>query len=243
MPVMKGRTDNEVKQIYEFGFREFGENRLNELFAHKKKFADAKFHFIAPLQSRKIVEIMRNCVSIHTLSRKKEADIINENFTNQKKRRHLLNKCGLPDINETQHCFADGTHHTCCDLSPEARKYADDSGNPIGQLSKDVFEIYKKQKGTKNEDRIKELEEKNATPWCTCFGSKVCSYYASKFNDGTHIKFVNNPKSSTDAAFNPSPNCEGYFRQKFDVSSHGTPGINKVSGVNNSCSSELNKIN
>jgi len=84
LPVIKGRTDNEVKQIYEFGFREFGENRLNELFAHKKKFADAKFHFIAPLQSRKIVEIMRNCVSIHTLSRKKEADIINENFTNQK---------------------------------------------------------------------------------------------------------------------------------------------------------------
>ena len=84
LPVIKGRTDNEVKQIYEFGFREFGENRLNELFDHKKKFMDAKFHFIAPLQSRKIVEIMKNCVSIHTLSRKKEADIINENHTNQK---------------------------------------------------------------------------------------------------------------------------------------------------------------
>ena len=26
LPVIKGRTDNEVKKIYEFGFREFGEN-------------------------------------------------------------------------------------------------------------------------------------------------------------------------------------------------------------------------
>jgi len=26
------------------------------------------------------------------------------------------------------------------------------------------------------------------TPWCTCFGSLVCSYYAEKFNDGTRTR-------------------------------------------------------
>ena len=30
------------------------------------------------------------------------------------KRQCLLNKCGLPDIPETSHCFNDATHHTCC---------------------------------------------------------------------------------------------------------------------------------
>ena len=41
------------------------------------------------------------------------------------KRKRLLEKCGLPDIDETKHCFADATHHTCCKLSRKTRKYAD----------------------------------------------------------------------------------------------------------------------
>lgn len=40
------------------------------------------------------------------------------------------------------------------------------------------------------------------TPWCTCFGSLVCSYYADKFkNDGTSIKFINEPGSNPPGAF------------------------------------------
>ena len=54
-------------------------------------------------------------------------------------REYLLDKCGLPNVPQTRHCFNDGTHHTCCELSQEARKYADDSNNPIGKLSEDVF--------------------------------------------------------------------------------------------------------
>ena len=55
------------------------------------------------------------------------------------KRQYLLNKCGLPDIPETSHCFNDATHHTCCYLSKEARDHEDRTSNPIGQLSDDVF--------------------------------------------------------------------------------------------------------
>jgi hypothetical protein len=40
-------------------------------------------------------------------------------------REQLLEKCGLPKYNKTSHCFSDSTHHTCCMLGPEARKYAD----------------------------------------------------------------------------------------------------------------------
>jgi hypothetical protein len=47
-------------------------------------------------------------------------------------REQLLEKCGLPNYNKTSHCFSDSTYHTCCMLGPEARKYFDNSGNPIG---------------------------------------------------------------------------------------------------------------
>ena len=65
-------------------FEEFGENRLDQLIEHKNKLQHVKFHYIGSLQSRKISEIMDNCISIHTLSRKKEAEIINKHYSNQK---------------------------------------------------------------------------------------------------------------------------------------------------------------
>ena len=84
LPVIKDKQIEDIEKIYNLGFREFGENRLEQLLKHKKKLKEAKFHFIAPLQSRKIIGIMENCISVHTLFRKKEAQIINENYSNQK---------------------------------------------------------------------------------------------------------------------------------------------------------------
>ena len=84
LPVIKDKQIEDIEKIYNLGFREFGENRLDQLLEHKKKLKEAKFHFIAPLQSRKIIGIMENCISVHTLFRKKEAQIINENYSNQK---------------------------------------------------------------------------------------------------------------------------------------------------------------
>jgi hypothetical protein len=129
----------------------------------------------------------------------------------------------LVDYSATGHCFADGTHQTCCMLGPEARKYADDTGNPIGKASVLAFRQKYGRNPKKNE----------LTGWCTCFGSKVCSAYAKKFNDGTHIKFVNNPKNKTKIRSKVHPDCEGYFRDKFSIRTHGTPGINNnFSGSN-----------
>ena len=84
LPVIKDKKFEDIKKVYDLGFREFGENRLGQLLDHKIKLEKAVFHFIAPLQSRKIEEVMDNCFSIHTLSRKKEALIINKNYSNQK---------------------------------------------------------------------------------------------------------------------------------------------------------------
>ena len=111
-----------------------------------------------------------------------------EKFTvNKSKRKQLLDKCGLPDIDETKHCFADGTHHTCCELGESSRAYADSSGNPIGKLSEDVFKFLPEKKKKKQY-----FLDNNKRPWCTCFGSKVCGYYGEK-NKDTNIDFISSP--------------------------------------------------
>ena len=104
IPVIKNRTVEEVKEVYNCGFREFGENRLDDYFLHSEKFDDAVFHFIAPIQSRKIKVIFDNFEFIHTVSRFKEIDLISKL---DKKRKVLLqinidkdpNKSGIdPDL-------------------------------------------------------------------------------------------------------------------------------------------------
>ena len=104
IPVIKNRTVEEVKEVYNCGFREFGENRLDDYFLHSDKFDDAVFHFIAPIQSRKIKVIFENFEFIHTVSRLKEIDLISKL---DKKRKVLLqinidkdpNKSGIdPDL-------------------------------------------------------------------------------------------------------------------------------------------------
>ena len=104
IPVIKNRTVEEVKEVYNCGFREFGENRLDDYFLHSDKFDDAVFHFIAPIQSRKIKVIFENFQFIHTVSRFKEIDLISKL---DKKRKVLLqinidkdpNKSGIdPDL-------------------------------------------------------------------------------------------------------------------------------------------------
>jgi hypothetical protein len=153
--------------------------------------------------------------------------------TSKNKRVKLMEVCGMPqNYNPTSHCFNDSTHHTCCMLGPKARKYADESGNPIGTAAKKAFKQLKN-RGATDED---------LTPWCTCFGSEVCSYYANKFNDGTHIKLVNNPNSVDKVAYKPSHKCEGFHREKFNVKSHGTPGVGNVGKVNVDCKKEIGKI-
>ena len=82
LPVIKGRETEEISKVYNEGFREFGENRLEELLDHKSNFKDCHFHFIAPLQSRKIPEILENSKSVHTVSRLKEVEKIDLLYKN-----------------------------------------------------------------------------------------------------------------------------------------------------------------
>ena len=76
LPVVKSRTNDEIKFLYDFGFREFAENRLEDFKQHKEVYGDVNYHFIAPIQSRKLSEISQNFTYIHTISRVKEVDIL-----------------------------------------------------------------------------------------------------------------------------------------------------------------------
>ena len=82
LPVVKNRNVEDVKEIYDYGYREFAENRLEDYYNHIKEIKDAQFHFIAPLQSRKIKEITSNFKWIHSVSRYKEIEKIKDNFNN-----------------------------------------------------------------------------------------------------------------------------------------------------------------
>lgn len=157
------------------------------------------------------------------------------------KQQRLKNKCGLPNSSNygaTNHCFADGTHHTCCMLGPKAREGSDSTGNPIGSASIKAY-------GSKNPN--KKIKNNTLTPWCTCSGSNVCAYYADKYKDGTHVAFVNNPNSinGIQIAEGAPSKCEPYFRDKFEVIPHGTPGVKKLKNkkeLKNMCDEYIKSI-
>ena len=151
----------------------------------------------------------------------------NNSKRNNKIRKNLLKKCGLPDIEQTSHCFNDATHHTCCLLGKEARNYADSTGNPIGKLSESIQSIKNKNKNEGNSQSQSQSgnKSKNLVPWCTCSGSKVCSFYSNKFEklDGTHIKFIGRLKpNKTKKKSNWN---ENNAINRLKLLQHKTPGV------------------
>lgn len=120
--------------------------------------------------------------------------------------RNSHNPCGLASLPSTSHCFHDDTHHTCCLLGGEARRYANATGNPIGRASEqaffETFGFYP--------------DAKTLTPWCTCIGSEACTFYAKRFHDGTHIKYIDSPTLGRVLHRDES---------QYKVRTHRTPGV------------------
>ena len=76
LPVVKNQDVKSIKNLIDFGIKDFGENRLDELNLHQKYYPDVNYHFIAPLQSRKISEVLLKCSVLHSVSREKEVDLM-----------------------------------------------------------------------------------------------------------------------------------------------------------------------
>ena len=153
-----------------------------------------------------------------------------QNFTNQyggskNKALKLLKKCNLPNNSSTRHCFRDNTHQTCCMLSPEVRKHADETGNPIGKISLKAYKEFLKENNL--EIPSDEVLKKMSTPWCTCLGAQVCKNYKfrnNKVDEKMSIKFIND-KQTDNIVVNPSPQCELHYSDKYLTINHRTPGV------------------
>jgi len=135
------------------------------------------------------------------------------------------------------HCFmSHDTHNTCCMLDKTARDENDAKGNPIGQASLEAARKIAGKTAAEMPDAADLL-----TPWCTCFGSQVCSYYARSTK--TKVKFIHDCSCSpsgvagkgfcmADIPQSDIYDCEGWGRGQFAMAGHSTPGVVKPpSGV------------
>ena len=73
--VSKGQSIEKIRQLYEIGHRDFGENFLQEL-SEKKNILpeDIRWHFLGNIQSNKLNRIVKLSHMIHSISRKKIYD-------------------------------------------------------------------------------------------------------------------------------------------------------------------------
>lgn len=66
--VTKNQSIEDVQVLYDNGYRQFGENKLQELVKKKEIFPDANWHFIGRIQSNKLKAIVANSALIHSVS-------------------------------------------------------------------------------------------------------------------------------------------------------------------------------
>lgn len=76
LAVAKKQPAEKIRDLYQLGQRDFAENYLQEALAKQKDLQDLgiHWHFIGPLQSKKIKEIVGRFHLIHTVSRKVELE-------------------------------------------------------------------------------------------------------------------------------------------------------------------------
>ena len=76
IPVSKRKSVAQIREAYDLGFREFGENYAQELSEKASDLPNVDFHFIGAIQSNKIKTIAKNASWVHTIDRFKVAKIL-----------------------------------------------------------------------------------------------------------------------------------------------------------------------
>ena len=78
MIVTKNQSNKVMSILVDNGYSYFGENRVAELAEKKSLFPNSRFAFIAPIQSRKLPVVMESSEEIHSISRKKEIQLMSD---------------------------------------------------------------------------------------------------------------------------------------------------------------------
>ena len=76
IPVSKKKSVAQIREAYDLGFREFGENYAQELSEKASDLPNVEFHFIGAIQSNKIKTIAKNASWVHTIDRVKVAKML-----------------------------------------------------------------------------------------------------------------------------------------------------------------------
>lgn len=77
--VSKTKSVSDIKEVYDFGIRDFGENKVQELVSKKSEVpSDLIFHMIGHLQSNKVKDIIDKVSLIHSVDSLKLVGVINK---------------------------------------------------------------------------------------------------------------------------------------------------------------------
>lgn len=81
--VIKNASENQIREIYEAGVREYGENKVQELLKKRDVFPGVHWHMIGHLQTNKVKQIAGKVVLIHSLDRWSLAETLNKAALNR----------------------------------------------------------------------------------------------------------------------------------------------------------------
>ena len=89
--VTKEVSVERIKEAYDLGMRDFGENRVQELVEKQRQLPqDVRWHFIGHLQTNKVKAVVGNVVLIHSLDRLRLADEIQKQAVKNKQTQAVL---------------------------------------------------------------------------------------------------------------------------------------------------------
>jgi pyridoxal phosphate enzyme (YggS family) len=97
IPVSKKKSVAQIREAYDLGFREFGENYAQELSEKASDLPNIEFHFIGAIQSNKIKTIAKNASWVHTIDRVKVAKILDAECKKLDKTLNILIQINISD--------------------------------------------------------------------------------------------------------------------------------------------------
>lgn len=83
--VSKTRSLEQMEFYYQKGYRNFGENKVQELLKKVNWHDDVNWHFIGRLQTNKVKEVVRYCSLLHSLNRYELMEAIEKEALKQNK--------------------------------------------------------------------------------------------------------------------------------------------------------------
>lgn len=89
--VSKTKPIEDIKRLHDWGQRDFGENRIEEIVRKSPQCpSDIQWHLIGPLQSKKVKLVPENIALFHALDRLKIMRMLNEHFETLGKKLDVL---------------------------------------------------------------------------------------------------------------------------------------------------------